>query len=328
MKKALLSCIIIFFSFLSINAQEGNTVFNFLSYPASARASALGRTNVSIIENDVSLIYHNPAFLGPEMNMNVNLNYLFYIADIGMGSATFAKAMGERSAWGIGFNYVDYGKMIGADKDGNISGDLPAKDICGNLFFSHDITDKLRGGITAKFVYSPYDQYTSIGLGVDLGLSYYNKDHRFSVGLVGKNLGRQIKAYNEELTEMPWEIQFGISKRLEHAPIRFSLTTINLNRWNYKNINGDDQKFFTTLLDHFILGLDFLPSDNLWIALGYNTRLGSDMKLQQGNRMAGFSIGAGLNIKAFKIGCSLAQYHPSATSFMVSLTTSLSEVKL
>ncbi len=327
MKKTLLFCIIIS-NFLSINAQEGNTVFNFLGLPSSARASALGKTNISIVENDLSLIYHNPAFLGPEMDKSINLNYLFYIADIGSGSATFAKAMGDRSAWGVGFNYVNYGDMTKADKNGIIYGDLPAKDMCGNLFFSHDLTDRLRGGVTAKFVYSPYDEYTSIGFGVDLGLSYYNKEKQFSAGLVGKNLGRQIKAYDEEYAEMPWEIQLGISKRLDHAPIRFSLTAANLNRWDYKKTNGEDQEFFTTFLNHFIVGVDFLPSDNLWIALGYNARTGSDMKIQQGNRMGGFSIGAGLNVKAFKISCSLAQYHPSATSFMVSLTTSFSETKL
>ena len=327
MKKTLLFCIIIF-QFLSINAQEGSSVFNFLSFPASARAGALGRTNISIVENDASLIYHNPAFLGPEMDKNVNLNYMFYIADIGMGSATFTKALGERSAWGIGFNYINYGEMLKTDNTGTINGDLPGKDICGNLFFSRDLTDRLRGGITGKFIYSPYDEYTSIGLGVDLGLSYYNKEKQLSFGLVGKNLGRQIQAYDEEYAELPWEIQLGMSKRLENAPIRFSLTAVNLNRWNYKTIEGEDRKFFPTLLNHFIVGFDFLPSDNLWIALGYNARVGSDMKLLQGNRMGGFSMGAGLNIKSFKIGCSVAQYHPSATSFMVSFTTSFSEPKL
>ncbi len=327
MRKTLFFCIILL-QCTTVFAQEGNSVFDFLQYPMSARASALGRTNISIIENDPALIYHNPAFLGPEMNNSVNLNYLFYIADIGMGSATYAKALGERGAWGIGFNYVDYGKMTNADESGNKFSDLPAKDICGNLFFAHDLTERLRGGVTAKFVYSPYDQFTSIGLGVDLGLSYYNRESKFSVGLVGKNIGRQIKAYDEELAGMPWEIQLGLSKQLEHAPVRFSLTAVNLNRWDYKKLNGDDLPFFNTLLNHFIFGIDFIPSENLWVGLGYNAKTGYDMKLEQGNRMAGFSIGAGINIKAFSIGCSVAQYHPSATSFMLSLTTFLSEMKL
>ncbi len=327
MRRTLSICIILF-SLFSLSAQEGNSVFNFLKFPESAHASALGGTNISIIENDVSLIYHNPAFLGPEMDLSANLNYLFYIADIGMGSATFTKAMGERGAWGVGVNYVNYGKMTETTAQDEILGDLPAKDICGNIFFAHDLTDKLRGGITAKFVYSPFAQYTSIGLGVDLGLSYYNKEKKLSVGLVGKNIGRQVKAYDQEYATMPWEIQLGLTKALEHAPIRFSLTVVNLNRWNYYDVNGEKDSFFPAFLKHFIIGLDFIPSDNLWIALGYNARTGSDLGLDQGNKMAGFSIGAGLNIKAFKISCSVAQYHPSATSFMVSLTTLLSEVKL
>ena len=135
-------------------AQEGKSVFDFLQLPTSVRATALGGTNVSIIENDLSLVFQNPAFLGQEMDLSLSAGYLSYVADIGVGNVAFAKALGQRSAWGVGFVYANYGKMLETTSDQSILGDLNASDICGNIFFSRDLTDKIRGGVAAKFIYS------------------------------------------------------------------------------------------------------------------------------------------------------------------------------
>jgi hypothetical protein len=308
-------------------AQEGKSTFNFLMLPNSVHASALGGNNISIIENDLSLVYQNPGLLGQEMDKSFNASYLSYIADISMGNIAFAKSLGERSSWGVGVIYSNYGKMLETDKE-QIIGDLNASDICGNIFFSRDLTEKIRGGVAAKMVYSNYAHNTAIGLGVDLGLSYYDPEKNLSIGLTGKNIGRQIKAYEEELANLPWDIQLGYSKKLSQAPIRYSITGIYLNEWKFYNLQGEKDAFMKTLFKHLVFGVDFLPSDNLWIALGYNVRRGADLSLTEGNKMAGFTIGAGLRVKAFSFGCSVGQYHPAATSFMLHVSTSLAEMKL
>jgi len=309
-------------------AQGGKSTFDFLQLPTSVRAAALGGTNVSIIENDLSLVFQNPAFLGQEMNLSLSAGYLSYVGDIKMGNIAFAKSLGERSAWGVGFVYSDYGKMMETTEDNVILGDLNASDICGNIFFSRDLTDKIRGGVAAKFIYSNYAYNTAIGLGVDLGLSYYDKDHDLSIGFTGKNLGRQIKSYETDLANLPWDIQLGLSQKLAHAPIRYSITAANLNQWQFYNVNGGKDAFATTLLKHFIFGVEILFTDNFWVGVGYNTKRGSDLHLIEGNKFGGFSIGAGLKVKAFGFGCSIGQYNPSSTSLMLSVTTSLADMKL
>ena len=309
-------------------AQEGKSTFDFLQLPASVRAAALGGTNVSVVENDLSLVYQNPAFLGQEMDLTFSAGYLSYIADIGMGNVAFAKALGERSAWGVGFIYSNYGKMTETTNEPVILGDLNAADICGNIFFSRDLTEKIRGGVAAKFIYSDYAHNTAIGLGVDLGLSYYDKEKNLSIGLAGKNLGRQIKAYETELANLPWEIQLGISQKLAHAPVRYSITGIHLNQWQFYNLQGEKDAFATTLLKHVVFGIEFLLSDNFWVGVGYNTKRAADLRLNEGNKFSGFSVGAGLKVKAFAFGCSFGQYHPSATSLMFNVSTSLAEMKL
>ena len=321
----------IYISFLctfSLFAQEGKSTFDFLQLPTSVRAATLGGTNVSLVENDISLIYQNPAFLGQEMDMSFSAGYLSYIADIGMGNITFTKALGERSAWGAGFIYSNYGKMKEMSEDNVFQGDLNASDICGNIFFSRDLTEKIRGGVTAKFIYSNYSYNTAIGLGVDLGLSYYKEENNLSLGLAVKNMGRQIKAYETELAGLPWDIQFGLSQKLAHAPIRYSITGAGLNKWKTYNLQGEKDAFARTLFKHFIFGVEFLLTDNFWFGLGYNTKRSADLHLSEGSKFGGFSAGAGMRVKAFSFGCSIGQYHPSATSFMFNISTSLVEMKL
>ncbi|GHT00880.1 hypothetical protein AGMMS49525_00210 [Bacteroidia bacterium] len=294
--------------FAPVWAQEGKSSFDYLLLPHSARTAALGGDNVSLIENDVSLIYNNPALLGAEMDKKLNASYLAYIADVGIGNVAFAKAAGERSAWGVGVQYAHYGNMKETTEDNVVLGDLTAKDLCANVFYAHDLTENLRGGVTGKFLYSDYNHNTAIGVGVDVGLSYCNTAKGFSIGLTGKNIGRQVQAYEEDLAHLPWDIQLGVSQKLENAPIRFSLT-------------GTWQK-------NCIVGIDILPRENFWFGVGYNLKQSNAMHLAEGNKLGGFSAGFGLSIKAFDVACAIGKYNVSATSFMLSVSTFLSEMKL
>jgi hypothetical protein len=307
---------------LSLWAQGGSSTFDYLLIPHSARSAALGGVNVSVIENDASLIYDNPAFLGSEMDKTLLVSYLSYIADIGMGNVTFTKQLGAKTSFGIGALYGNYGNMLETTADNQILGDLRATDICGRVFVAHDLTERLRGGVAGKFLYSNYYHNTAIGIGVDLGFSYCNEDNTFSWGLVGKNIGRQIKAYEEELANLPWDIQFGASVKLKNAPIRFSVMAMHLKQWKFDDIYTVDDSFIKTLGKHLVAGIEVLPDDNLWIGIGYNIKRGADMYLETGNRLGGFSAGVGIRVKTFSVSCSLGKYNTAATSFMISIATS------
>ena len=44
-------------------AQDTQTAYNFLRIPVSAHAKALGGENITVIEDDASLIFSNPHWL-------------------------------------------------------------------------------------------------------------------------------------------------------------------------------------------------------------------------------------------------------------------------
>lgn len=313
-----------------LRAQTGDTGYAFLRYPASARGNALGGNAVSLVERDPSLIFHNPALLGAEMDQMLNLNYLNYISDINIGSALFTKALKDKGAWGVGASFFSQGTIRGMSEEGLPTGDFTVKDISINGFFSYDLSERWRGGVSMKFLYSNIGDYTSVGLVVDAGLSYYDSEKEFAFGFALKHIGAQLKAYEEERQKMPWDIQLGFTKQLAHAPIRLSVTAQYLTKWQIRYVDDmmveqADDKFFKALMKHFVLGLDYVPSDNFWLAIGYNPKTASDMKLQGGNVLAGFSGGAGVRIKMFDVGVSVAKYHPSALSLLFSVSTTLSD---
>lgn len=319
--------------FVSLNAfaQEGDEVFGFLRFPTSARANALGGHNIALIERDPSLIFHNPGLLGGELDGMVNLNYMNYISDINVGSALYTKAHKERGAWGIGASFINYGTIKGYLPENVPTGDFSANDVSMQGFYSYDLSDRWRGGVSLKFLYSSFDEYSSIGLGVDAGVSYYDEEKAFSFGFALKNVGAQLKAYNDERNPLPWDIQLGITKKMNHAPIRLSLTAMYLNQWKFNSIDdtptADEDNFFETLTKHFVIGIDFIPSENFWVGLGFNPKKNLDLKVQNGNKLGGFSAGAGVKIKMFDVGVSVAKYHPSALNLMFSISTTLADFR-
>lgn len=317
----------------TIYAQLGDEAYSFLRIPSSTRVSALGGDNISVVECDPSLGFHNPALLGKEMDNMLNLNYMNYISDVNIGSAIYTKAFKDKGAWGVGASFFSYGKIPGYNEENQQTGDLSAKDMNIQGFFSYDLSEKWRGGVSLKLLYSSMAEYNSFGMGVDAGLSYYDSEKNFSFGFMLKNIGAQFKSYYDERQKMPWDIQLGISKRMAHAPIRFSLTALYLNRWKFDYVDDSDKEydgdsFAQALLKHFVIGVDWLPSDNFWVGVGYNPKRGMDMKLSGGNALSGFSAGAGIHIKMFDVSASLAKYHPSAMSMMVTVTTYISDFKL
>jgi hypothetical protein len=324
--------VLLFFSAWSfpLLAQEGDEVFSFLRYPTSSRANALGGNTVSLIERDPALVFHNPGLLGGEMDGMVNLNYMNYISDIHVGSAVFTKAHGERGAWGIGASFISYGSFTQTSTENVNEGSFSAQDILLSALYGYDLSDRWRGGIAFKFLYANYAQYSAIGLCADVGLSYYHAERGFSMGFAFKNLGAQLKSFYEERQRLPWDIQIGFSKKMEHNPFRVSVTAMYLNKWKVDyidQVNVNSDSFFKTLTKHLVFGLEYVPTENFWLGIGFNPKVNQDMSLQNGNKLGGFSLGGGIRISKFDVSASVAKYHPSATSLMISISTSLADLK-
>lgn len=310
MKKAII-VILTLIACQHIVAQESRSAYNFLRLPVSAHAAALGGDNITIIDDDQMLIFSNPALLASVSDKTISLSYMNYMAGTSMAGAAFNRVVKEKTSWAASAQYIGYGTMKQTGTDGTQLGEFSAKDIAVAGYFSYMLSGRIVGGITAKFVTSYIGNYSSIGMGVDLGLNYYDPDHDWSVSLVGKNLGGQLKAYDDEYDPMPIDIQLGVSKRFAHTPFRVSATLVDLNHWNYKFTN------------HLVVGIDAALSESIWLGAGYNFRRANEMNIDDadggGTHGAGLSFGAGLNLQRFKLNIAYGKYHVSSTSLMLNV---------
>lgn len=309
----------------SARGQESTSVFNFLNLPTSAHTTALGGRNISLIEDDASLIFQNPALLASVSNNSLNLNFMTYMRGSKTGSASFSRIAGERGTWGAGVQFVGYGNMKETLETGEELGDVRALDMAISGMYSYSLSERWVGAATGKIIYSKYADYTSCGLAVDLGLNYYDEEHDFSVSAVAANLGGQVKAFGEDHERLPFNLQLGFTKSLGHAPIRFSVTMVDISRWSSKYYYhvSKKPKGGSILMNHFCIGVDIIPTKQFYVAAGFNFRRAYEMKAAGSSHAAGLSAGAGLNIKKFKLGLAYAKYHVSAPTLSVSLSYSL-----
>ncbi|MDE7377381.1 MAG: type IX secretion system protein PorQ [Paraprevotella sp.] len=310
---------------VSGHAQESSSVFNFLKLPTSSHAAALGGHNISIIEDDAALTFHNPALLSSVSDKTLNFNFMNYMQGSNAGSASFIKTARERSTWGIGAQFAHYGSMKETTAANEILGTFSAIDMAVNGLYSYNFNDRWAGGVTAKMVYSKYGEYSSFAMAVDLGLNYYNEEQDFSVSVVSSNLGGQIKALGEIREHLPFDLQAGFSIGMAHAPVRVSLTMTDITRWrsDYYYNPEKESSFGKILLNHFVVGVDLLPTDYLYISAGFNIRRANEMKAAGSSHGAGLTVGTGVQLSRFKLGLAYGKYHVSAHSILFNLSYSL-----
>jgi hypothetical protein len=303
-------------------------VFHFLNLPVSSRLNALGGENVSIADDDISMAFMNPALLTEHTDKVLQLNYAYYLAGTMFGSAMYGHNY-EHNYFGAAIHYLDYGRMAYADENGNlIGGTFTAKDICINLMYARQLGPLFRVGVTLKPIFSVYESYTSFAMGADVGGHFQTADTTLQVGLALRNIGWQLKSFYEEdfgqHTEMlPINLELGLTYRLPHAPLRFSMTAHNLQRWNIAPA-GEEVKWHDMLFRHTIWSIDIVPkSEKFYLTASYNHRRQAEMTLKDVRSLAGLSFGLGMKLYKFRLGFALSQYTKSNFTYQVSLSTDI-----
>lgn len=314
----------------SASAQLGTTAYNFLEIPSSAHAYALGGTNITLIDDDITLADQNPALIGQEIDTQLAFGYMLYMGNSNFASARFGMAAGEHGAWAAGIRYLNYGSITQTDASGMELGTFTPQDVVFEGTYSHDFNYRLRGGINLKMIYSNYESYNAFAIAADIGINYYNEDKDLSLSLVFKNMGGQLKRFDKEYNRLPFDIQMGYQQALGHSPVQLCITAHNLTRWKlpYYAHKKDSEEtvlknnFISNLFRHLIFGLQY-SNDKLYLALAYNHKMSTDMATYHRNFFSGFTVGAGLKVKSFAFGVTYAMPHKSASNLMLNISTNI-----
>jgi hypothetical protein len=332
-----------FGNFSTVKGQiGGDNTYEFLNLSSSARIAAMGGKLVPVKDHDLNLVFGNPALLSPEMDQQLTLSGVKYFADIKYGYAAYAHEWKNKGTVAAGIHYVNYGDFTETDITGAVTGEFKAAEYALNLTFARPVYDSsLTVGATLKTIYSSLESYNSVGIAFDLGANYYFEKSLTNLSLVVKNIGRQIKYYREDNNEpLPFEIQLGVSQKLEKAPFRFSIVAHHLEKFDltYTDpsksdevdpITGEPVEDKITLGDkilrHFVFGGELLLSKNFHVRAGYNFQRRKELGIESKMSTVGLSWGFGFRISRFHLSYGRATYHLAGASNHFTVTTDLGE---
>ncbi len=321
-KYLLLSVIFILFSVTLKSQIGGRYAYSFLEHPVSARISGLGGNVAVIDDNDINIGFVNPSLINPGMDNMIGFNYVNSFAGLNFGSIQYANTFEKAGSFMATLQFMDYGQFDYADETGNLNGTFGASDFALSVGWGRQLDSSFSIGATAKLIYSFYESYTSFGFAVDVAGTYKSKSG-WEMSLVMQNLGLQLTTYTPGVrAPLPFNLQYVISKRLDHVPFRFMLIYDHIEKWDltYEDpanpsggidpITGQPQyksgfaKFGDQFMRHLIVSAELYIGKNFILRGGYNYRRRQELKIAEKTGMVGFSWGFGIRIYKFKINYS------------------------
>ncbi len=262
---------------------QTKTTYNFLRLDVDARSSSMAGSFIAS-ENDVNTLFYNPAGIATLKNSQISAGFFKYLLDINSGNAAFAMKYRDYGYFSAGIRYINYGSFEKYDENFNNIGTFSANDLAFSLGYANEYEGKLFYGVNAKIIYSNIDEFTSTGLALDLGLMYKIQDYDANLGISLLNLGTQISSYIDTKENLPLELRFGGSKKLEYLPLTFSFSFNNL---------AEETDEFIDRFKNFSLGGEFILSEYFNLRLGYNNQQRQNLKTGSSIGIGGFSAGIG-----------------------------------
>jgi hypothetical protein len=309
---------------VGLSQYGSKSVYRFLNVPVSAQSAALGGTPVSLLEANPAQIHNNPAFLNASHSGMFSATWSHYLTESDFGLLSGAWHLNHIGTIGGSIRYLNYGEFDRIDASGLNQGSFTASDFALNLTLSRTYTEHLQYGVGIDLIHSSYEAFASTGVAFSGGLLLNTPELNSSFGVSFVNLGTQLSTFDGVRENLPFDLRAGASHKLEHLPLRLSLTAHSLTRWNM-TVPGDIEKpdFTTNLLRHLTIGGEFLFSDNFHFRLGYNQYLHDELKTERTIDMAGFGFGVGLRVKGIGIEFSRNSFSEMGHLFKLGIQTRL-----
>lgn len=326
----------------------GQQTYRFLGLSPSARVSALAGNLITVADDDVNLAYQNPAVLNETMHQQISFNHSFHIDGIGHGFVTYGHHLEKwnTTVYG-GLKYVNYGEFERTNEFFQTEGTFKASEYAFLLGAGRQLDERLHLGANLKVISSQFDIYQSFGLAADLSLFYVDTSKNITATFLVKNMGAQLSTYSEETREpLPFEIQVGLSKRLQYLPFRFSVIYEHLQSWNIlyddPNLeqdiifigqedtgNSPTQDFFDNLFRHFVFNGELLlgAKENFRLRFGYRHVLRRELTAPGFGSLSGFTFGVGMKINRFRVDYGRYNLHLAGGVNHFTISTNIKEFK-
>ena len=329
-----------------LSAQQENGTYTFLNTTNSARVAALGGVPLPIYDSDIQLSAFNPSLINSEMNNSMSLSYVDYFTDINFGTIQYGRTFEKIGSFVGTVQYHNYGDFFYSDETGNVEEtEFSVSDYAIYIGWGRKLNDRLSIGANLKFAGIQYESNSSFAVAVDVAGTYTMKTN-WNLSLTARNIGAELyNNYQGYRNKLPFTMQLGASKRLEHLPLTIVMVYDNLQKWdlsyddpldlegNYDPLTGQMNeknkldKFADNFFSHFVFAGELSIGKNLSLRLGYNYGFRQNMKSPVKKGAVGLSYGLCVKVYKFNISYSRSEMHLHGSPNFITITTNLDSFK-
>ncbi len=330
--------------FLAVTASAqigGSAIYSFLKVPIAPRVAGAAGNVIANTSDDVNFGLWNPALINPEMHGNMSMSLVSLTGDVLFGEAVYSHTFKKAGSFLAGVKYVDYGTMQHTNQQGQVSGNFFAADYAFQLGYGYRLDSNFQLGSSLKIINSTYETYNSWGLAMDFSGVYQIPKSGLAMALILRNVGVQLSSFDGTREPLPLQIDYGISTRFKHVPLRLNLMFENLQQMNlsYNNpnnvtrdpITGEEtvqqESVANQIMRHVAIGAELAPSKNFNLQLGYSFRRSFEMEIPTRRSSAGFTFGVGFKISKFRINYANTNMNVAGRMHHFGITTSLADFK-
>lgn len=317
--------------------------FRFLNITVPNRAVALGGSTAGIYDNDVNLVFSNPASISPYVHQQLSLTYNNYVADMNFGNIIYAHTLKNKSVITGALQYFNYGKFLGYDEYDRETGKFYANDLSMNISYTAPFADtSFSYGVTLKNIYSYYLHSSAFANAIDFGINYHN--NFLSASIVVYNIGKVWKSYikGQELS-LPKNTCVAVAYKLPKAPFRLQLVYNDLLNWRLDYVSplfdiqnnsltgegikiNDKKSFGFILVKHLILSNEIILSKNFYLRIGYNFRRSQEMSLPDARPVNGLCFGFEIKVSKLRIAYSYSKMAVGGNNHTFGLLLKMNEI--
>ncbi len=345
-KKLYILSLIFLTLFVNVSAQQKDGTYSFLNMTSSSRVAALGGVMTPIYDSDIQLVTVNPSLINPNINNSLSLSYVDYYNDINLGSIRYGRSFDKIGSFATTVEYHNYGDFYYSSENGiQEEATFSVSDYNINIGWGRQLNDKFSIGANLKFAGIQYENNSSFAIAVDVAGTYITKKN-WVFSLVARNIGSELhNNYQGFRNKLPFRMQAGTSKKLEHLPLTFIVVYDNIQKWdlsyddpldlenNYDPMTGTMKekskmdKFARNLFSHVVLAGELNLGKNLSLRLGYNYGLRQNLKSPTRKGAVGLSYGVAINVYKFNISYSRSEMHIHGSPNYITITANLDSFK-
>ena len=291
---------------------------NWLKLETGTRAIGMGGAYTAAA-NDISGIPYNPASVAFINNQSAFLSQTQYVADITYSVMGYAQNLTGEDFVGVHIFSLDSGSMpvTTEDEPDGTGQDFKVTGVCIMGTYARRVTDRLRIGVTGKYIREDILTSYMQSFAFDLGSNFNTGLYGFVLGMSVTNLGPEVK-YGGKGLEVELEDGQIYSQITEEFPLpmTFRLGLVN-------EVMGPESEFIKSDNHKLLLAVDGINSRDYTVqgVMGLEYGWKNMAYLRLGSRLnhdtASWSFGGGFDIDtdSFNIGLNYAYVNYNILDF-------------